>query len=63
MNNITTAELQLAFIGTTMLFYGIQWIAVNLMNDKKSYNLTFIACGLLQFITIALISVADKSVI
>lgn len=46
-----TVELQSAFIGTFILLYGIQWVAVNLENDKKLYNITFILCGLMQLIT------------
>jgi len=37
--------------GTFVLFYGVQWVAVNLENDKKLYNTTFILCGLMQLIT------------
>lgn len=61
MNNITTAELQLTFIGTTMLLYGIQWIAINLEEDKKLYNLIYVCCMILQFVTIGLINIADMA--
>ena len=61
MSNITTAELQLAFIGTTMLLYSIQWLAVNLEEDKKLYNVIWACCIILQFVTIGLINIADMA--
>lgn len=63
MSNITTAEIQMVLIGATMLLYGIQWIAVNLEEDKKLYNFIWTCCIMLQFITIGLIRIVDKSVI
>jgi hypothetical protein len=49
------AEIQMALIGTMMLFYAIMWIAVNLQNDKKTFNVMFILYGLMQMITICMI--------
>ena len=50
-----TADVQMALIGTTMLFYGIMWMAVNIHNDKKTFNVVFVLCGLVQMITICMI--------
>ena len=61
MSNITTAEIQMGLIGATMLLYGIQWIAVNLEEDKKLYNFIWACCIILQFVTIGLINIADMA--
>lgn len=51
---MTKENIRILFIAVSLLLFAGQWVAVNLEDDKKFYNFTFVLCFMVQAMSLAM---------